>query len=233
MAKIKVISGGMRAGKSEDIYRRYKRAKMAGMKVQVFKPDLDRRFSEDEVVSRDNNKVKCIAVPAENAEYILSVLEEDVKLVIIDEAQFFKPRLTATVNEGTYIGGAAKNLQNISDKTCVVTEYYPIVDVVQELFDRGIDIVIEGLDMDSERKPFGAMPALMAIATECKKIHAICEVCHNSAMYSYAGFDKKEQVALGDTEYTALCPECYKKLKNGKRLKVTTLDDGEVVKVIE
>lgn len=205
---IKVITGCMKSGKSEEIIRRFKRAEISCMKVQLFKPDQDRRFDESSIVSRDRHKEKCIVVPAENAEYILSVLEPGVELVIIDEAQFFAPRIEEIERDGYVFPQTT----------------YPIVHVVQQISDMGAKVVVTGLDMDSNRVPFGPMPYLMAIADEVKKLHAVCEVCHGEAMYSFANFTKKEQVALGDTEYVALCRHCYNELQE---------DDCHLAKVKE
>lgn len=183
---IKVIAGCMKSGKSSEVLRKYKRAKIAGMKVQLFKPDIHRTFEEGQIVSRDDiEAADCTIIPAFNASYIISVLDDDTELVIIDEVQFFMP----------------------------LGDCYPIVEVVQKISDRGIDVIVSGLDMDSNKKPFGAMPYLLAIATEVKKIHAICEICHRPAMYTYACFKKDNQVAVEDkdSKYMALCDICHRK----------------------
>ena len=86
---IEIIAGGMFSGKSEELIRRLRRAVIARQRVQVFKPLLDDRFSTDEVVSRDERRLKAIAV-ATSAE-MLARVEIGVQVVGIDEIQFFDP----------------------------------------------------------------------------------------------------------------------------------------------
>ena len=87
---IEVICGSMFSGKTEELIRRLKRAKIAGQKVEIFKPRLDTRYAEREVVSHDANSV--LSFPVENSRRILE-LSEGVSVVGIDEAQFFDEEL--------------------------------------------------------------------------------------------------------------------------------------------
>ncbi|MEL6637957.1 MAG: thymidine kinase [Bacteroidota bacterium] len=87
---IEVICGSMFSGKTEELIRRLKRAKIAGQKVEIFKPRLDTRYAEREVVSHDANSV--LSIPVENSRRILE-LSEGVSVVGIDEAQFFDEEL--------------------------------------------------------------------------------------------------------------------------------------------
>jgi len=84
---IEVICGSMFSGKSEELIRRVKRAEIARQKVQVFKPAIDTRYKDREVVSHDGNKVSAYIV--EKAEDILTELLPDVQVIAIDEGQFF------------------------------------------------------------------------------------------------------------------------------------------------
>src|SRR5215210_6397248 len=86
---IEIIAGGMFSGKSEELIRRLRRAVIARQRVQVFKPLLDDRFSTDEVVSRDDRRLKAVAV-ATSAE-LMARVEIGVQVVGIDEVQFFDP----------------------------------------------------------------------------------------------------------------------------------------------
>jgi thymidine kinase len=83
---IEVIAGSMFSGKTEELIRRLKRAKIARMKVEIFKPALDTRYSVDEVVSHDENSI--LSTPVENSGNIM-LLTGDVDVIGIDEAQFF------------------------------------------------------------------------------------------------------------------------------------------------
>ena len=83
---IEVICGSMFSGKTEELIRRMKRAQFANLKVEIFKPSIDVRYSEEEVVSHDANAIQ--STPVESAQNIL-LLTADVDVVGIDEAQFF------------------------------------------------------------------------------------------------------------------------------------------------
>ena len=83
---IEVICGSMFSGKTEELIRRMKRAQFANLKVEIFKPSIDVRYSEEEVVSHDANAIQ--STPVESAQNIL-LLASDVDVVGIDEAQFF------------------------------------------------------------------------------------------------------------------------------------------------
>ena len=87
---IEVVCGGMFSGKTEELIRRAKRAHIAGQKVVVVKPALDKRYSEDEVVSHNETALPSILV--DTADQIV-LLTSDAKVVCIDEAQFFDERV--------------------------------------------------------------------------------------------------------------------------------------------
>lgn len=171
---IEVITGCMFSGKTEELIRRLRRAKFAGLEVEIFKPSLDSRYSETRVVSHDDKSI--VSTPVDNPSAIL-LLAGIVEVVGIDEAQFF-------------------------DNS--------IVDVCNKLANDGIRILIAGLDMDFMGKPFGPMPALLAIAEYVTKIHAICMRCGNLANYSYRKSDEAQVVLLGEKNlYEPLCRKCY------------------------
>lgn len=87
---IEVICGSMFSGKTEELLRRLKRAKIARQKVEIFKPAIDVRYSEEEVVSHDKNSI--LSTPVEHSSNIL-LLSSDIEVVGVDEAQFFDPGL--------------------------------------------------------------------------------------------------------------------------------------------
>lgn len=84
---IEVITGSMFSGKSEELIRRVKRAKIARQTVQVFKPMLDNRYSEEEVVSHNGEKVRAVGV--DSAAAVLAAARPETEVVAIDEVQFF------------------------------------------------------------------------------------------------------------------------------------------------
>ena len=171
----------MFSGKTEELIRRLKRAKFAKQNVQIFKPCIDVRYSEDEVVSHDSHSINStpISSPAKMLE-----ISEDVQVVGIDEAQFF-------------------------DES--------IIEVVQTLANRGVRVIIAGLDTDFLGKPFGPMPALMAVAEDIQKVHAICVRCGSPANHSHRLSKSAELVVLGETDiYEPLCRHCYNEAVKAK-----------------
>jgi thymidine kinase len=171
---IEVITGSMFSGKTEELIRRLRRAQFAGLKVEIFKPSLDNRYSETRVVSHDDKSI--ISTPVDNASAIL-LFAGDVNVVGIDEAQFFDSS---------------------------------IIEVCNTLADNGVRVVVAGLDMDFMGKPFGPMPALLAVAEFVTKVHAICMRCGNLAQYSFRKSEESQVVLLGEKNlYEPLCRDCY------------------------
>ena len=174
--RIEVVCGSMFSGKTEELIRRMRRAKFAKQKVEIFKPSIDTRYSDIEVVSHDQTSIK--STPVDTSSSIL-LLSSDIDVVGIDEAQF--------LDDG-------------------------LVDVCNELANRGVRVIIAGLDMDFKGNPFGPMPALCAIADEVTKVHAICVRCGALAYLSHRLVHNDKQVLLGEKmEYEPLCRDCYQK----------------------
>jgi thymidine kinase len=94
VGSIEVIAGSMFSGKTEELIRRLKRAKIARQKVEIFKPSIDVRFSQSEVVSHDENSIH--STPVGNSANIL-LLTGNVDVIGIDEAQFFDKGLVEVV----------------------------------------------------------------------------------------------------------------------------------------
>ena len=174
--RIEVVCGSMFSGKTEELIRRMKRAKFAKQKVEIFKPSIDTRYSDEDVVSHDQNSIH--STPIESSGSLL-LLASDIDVVGIDEAQFFDNGL---------------------------------VEVCNELANRGIRVIVAGLDMDFKGIPFGPIPALCAIADEVTKVHAICVRCGALAYVSHRLISTDRRVLLGEKdEYEPLCRECYQK----------------------
>jgi thymidine kinase len=88
---IEVVCGSMFSGKTEELIRRVRRAKIARQKVQVFKPALDTRYAVEKVTSHDGLGTE--AVPVDSSQAILSLIEPATTVVAIDEVQFFGPEV--------------------------------------------------------------------------------------------------------------------------------------------
>jgi thymidine kinase len=88
---IEVIVGSMFSGKSEELIRRLRRAQIARQKVQIFKPVIDRRFSDDHIVSHSEMRIESCAVPSSRA--LLDAVATETEVIGIDEGQFFDQEL--------------------------------------------------------------------------------------------------------------------------------------------
>lgn len=171
---VEVICGSMFSGKTEELIRRLKRAQFANQKIAIFKPTTDNRYSAVDVVSHDLHSISSTPVSSPSA---MLDLASDVKVVGVDEAQFFD---------------------------------HTLVEVVQTLANRGIRVIVAGLDTDYLGHPFGPMPSLMAIAEDVQKVHAICVKCGALANHSHRLSDSKKLVVLGEKDfYEPLCRQCY------------------------
>jgi thymidine kinase len=94
---IEVICGSMFSGKSEELIRRLRRAQIAKQRVQIFKPKLDTRFSEDHIISHSDMKIKSQLVTG--APDILTAVDSRTQVVGIDEGQFFDAELVSVCNK--------------------------------------------------------------------------------------------------------------------------------------
>ena len=178
--RIEVICGSMFSGKTEELIRRMKRAEIARQKVEIFKPSIDTRYAEQDVVSHEGKVIP--STPVDSSASIL-LLSADTDVVGIDEAQFFDENL---------------------------------IDVCNELANRGTRVIVAGLDLDFKGIPFGPIPQLCAIADDVTKVHAICVHCGAQAYISHRTIDEEKRVLLGEqTIYEPLCRSCYQKALKG------------------
>jgi len=143
---IEVITGSMFSGKTEELIRRLRRARIAKQRIQVFKPSLDTRYGSDRVTSHSGTEFE--AKPVGSAREIGGQIEEETTVVAVDEAQFLDAELAS---------------------------------VLHELADRGLRVIVAGLDTDFRGEPFGPMPELMAEAEKVDKLQAICMICGEPA----------------------------------------------------
>jgi thymidine kinase len=85
-----------------------------------------------------------------------------------------------------------------------------LVDLVNDLADRGVRVIVAGLDQDYLRRPFGPMPGILALAEYVDKMHAVCVRCGAPAHYSQRIAGGQDQLQVGDAEsYEARCRRCY------------------------
>ncbi len=171
---IEVISGSMFSGKTEELIRRIRRAQYAKLDVVVFKPTLDTRYHDQDVISHDSNSIP--SIPVERASDI-PPLCTTTKVIGIDEAQFFDDELPEVCNQ---------------------------------LANQGIRVIVAGLDMDFKGRPFGPVPALLAIAEHVTKVYAVCVRCGAPANYSFRITKHDQKLLLGEKEsYEPRCRACF------------------------
>lgn len=172
---VEVIVGSMFSGKTEELIRLLRRAEIAKQPVQVFKPAIDNRYSEDHVASHNKSSRPSIAI--ESAAEIYRHLLPETRVIGIDEGQFFDDEL---------------------------------MDVVNDLADRGLRVIIAGLDMNWKGEPFHPMPELMAIADSVTKLRAVCVVCGSQASRTQRLIkDTSEVLVGGATAYESRCRSCF------------------------
>jgi len=172
---IEVIVGCMFSGKSEELIRRLRRAQIARQRVQIFKPIIDTRFSDDHIVSHSDMRIQSEAVAT--SRLLLDRVGPDAEVVGIDEGQFFDLELPMVCNT---------------------------------LADRGVRVIVAGLDQDYLGKPFEPMPQLLAIAEYITKTHAICMVCGNPASHTQRLVASGDRVLVGASGlYEARCRACF------------------------
>lgn len=146
---VEVICGPMFAGKSEELVRRVRRARLAGLEVEVVNHALDARHGTGHVASHSGVSVESRTAPDVTA--LRSLLEgRSPDLVAIDEAQFFGPAL---------------------------------VEVVDELAARGSTVIVAGLSVTFDGRPFEPLPTLMATAEVVTRLTAVCAVCGGEAVF--------------------------------------------------
>lgn len=177
MGDINVFTGPMKCGKTQKILDEAQRQQIAGKDIKVFKPNVDDRFSNAEVVSRKGYKTEAIGINE-----VDEIKNYDADVYVIDEFQFLKGNLA--------------ELYNLAKK--------------------GKKFYIAGLNLTSERKPFGKMGELLCMSDNVQMLTSVCEVCRNdNAIYTYyKGENKSSDVLVGEDCYIPVCRKCYEKLLN-------------------
>lgn len=181
MGDINVYTGPMKCGKTQKILDEAQRQKIAGKNVKIFKPSIDDRFSNNNVVARNGHKQEAI-----NINTIDEIKNYDADVYVIDEFQFLNGNL----------------------------------DELYKLTKKGKKFFIAGLNLTSERKPFGEMGELLCMSDNVKMLTAVCEKCKSEeAIFTYyKGKDKSNDILVGDEDfYIPVCRKCYEELINSKR----------------
>ncbi len=174
---LEVITGPMFSGKSEELIRRLKRARIARQRVGCFKPDIDLRYHRTAIASHSEQTHEA-AVVTPNASRLREELFETglidaVEVIGVDEVQFF--------DEG-------------------------ILALTMELVHLGKRVILAGLDTTFANEPFGPVPALMALADRVTKLNAVCMTCGQPAIHTQRLGASQELVVVGAAGlYEARC----------------------------
>jgi len=189
--KLEVITGCMFSGKTEELIRRLERVRIARKVIVLFKPTIDNRYSERAVVTHYGREFSAHLLPP--GEESFSALERIVGRDAIDAATVI------AFDEGNFFSGKLPGL-------------------CEDLVARGKRVIVAGLDLTFAGEPFGPMPALMALADDVDKLHAVCVKCGGEATRSQRLIDGKPAPAsdavikVGGTEfYEARCRSCYER----------------------
>lgn len=179
---IEVITGPMFAGKTEELLRRVKRLEYAKQNIVVFKPLIDNRYAENEVVSHNKNRTRSVNIS--QAKEIFEYVDKNTDVVAIDEIQF------------------------LDEEAVRICEF---------LADKGIRVIVSGLDREFRGEPFSFMPKLLAIAEYVTKLTAVCVKCGVPATRTQRIVNGKPAryndpiVLIGAEEsYEARCRKCHK-----------------------
>ncbi len=187
---LEVICGCMFAGKTEELIRRINVLSFARKNILVFKPAIDDRYSDCEIVSHAGTKVPSIVV--HQARDILDNITEETEVVAIDEGNFF-------------------------DKE--------IVDVCELLANKGIRVMVAGLDKDFRGEAFGVLPELLTRAEFVTKLTAVCTKCGAPATRTQRLVDGKPAsfndpiLLVGALDhYEPRCRHCHEVLDKPKEI---------------
>jgi thymidine kinase len=167
----------MFSGKTEELLRRTKRARLARQPVLLFKPRVDDRYDAVKVVSHEG--LDADAIPVSTGAEILERVRASpgTAVVGVDEVQFFDDA---------------------------------IVSAVESLAAARVRVIVAGLDQDWRGRPFGPVPALMAIAEYVTKLHAVCARCGAPGTRSQRLVAAEGQLFVGGaTEYEPRCRACF------------------------
>jgi thymidine kinase len=177
IGRIEIITGPMFSGKSEELIRRLKRARIAKQRVACYKPDIDLRYHRTAIASH-SSQTHDASVVTPNSDRLREDLFADGKInevdvIGLDEVQFFD-------ND--------------------------VIPLALELVHLGKRVILAGLDTTFANEPFGPVPNLMALADEVTKLSAVCMTCGQPAIHTQRLGQSQELVVVGAAGlYEARC----------------------------
>ncbi|MBS1800534.1 MAG: thymidine kinase [Acidobacteria bacterium] len=177
IGRIEIITGPMFSGKSEELIRRLKRARIARQRVACYKPDIDLRYHRTAIASH-SSQTHDASVVTPNSDRLREDLFSngkigEVDVIGLDEVQFFD-------ND--------------------------VIPLALELVHLGKRVILAGLDTTFANEPFGPVPNLMALADEVTKLSAVCMTCGAPAIHTQRLGQSQELVVVGAAGlYEARC----------------------------
>lgn len=175
---IEVVCGSMFSGKTEELIRRLNRARIARLRVEIFKPGIDTRYSEEDVVSHNSNAIR--SIPVENADQIL-FYANDVDVVGIDEAQFFGNNLCEVcqqlANQGIRVIVAGLDMDFLGKPFGPIPTLMAIAEDVTKV--HAICMRCGSLAQYSYRK---IVSDKLVVLGETESYEPLCRSCYNKAM---------------------------------------------------
>ena len=202
---LELIIGPMFAGKSSTIIQRIKRAEVIGIKSFIVTSNIDTRYpnlsSRTSVLDdKLGNDVECVTTHYDtNTNLVKTHDKETVQAVGLENLK--EMTLFAAFQQAKLI---------IIEEAQFFEGLYDMVKNLVEVYKR--DVIVVGLDGDSDRKPFGEILQLVPLADTITKLTALCKRCSDGtpALFTYSTAKKSTQVCVGDaTAYEALCRKHY------------------------
>lgn len=185
---IEVVCGSMFSGKTEELVRRCKRAQIGRQKVQVFKPRIDDRYSKDHVQSHDANRIA--STPVDHSRQILELVDDNTRVVGIDEAQFFDEGIIEVANKLAYRG--------------------------MRVICAGLDMDFRGKPFG----PMPQLLAIAESVTKLSAICVVCGSQASRTQRTVGNLDSSATVAVGAKEmYEARCRFCHEPESHGQHPK--------------
>jgi thymidine kinase len=182
---IEVVCGSMFSGKTEELVRRCKRAQIGRQKVQVFKPRIDDRYSKDHVQSHDANRIA--SIPVDHSRQILELVDDNTRVVGIDEAQFFDEGIIEVANKLAYRG--------------------------MRVICAGLDMDFRGKPFG----PMPQLLAIAESVTKLSAICVVCGAQASRTQRTVGNLDPGATVAVGAKEmYEARCRFCHEPENHGQ-----------------
>jgi thymidine kinase len=175
---VEVITGSMFSGKTEELIRRLRRAQFAGLKVEIFKPSLDNRYSENRVVSHDEKSI--VSTPVDNSAAIL-LMAGNVDVIGIDEAQFFDNSIVDVCNKladnGVRVVVAGLDMDFMGNPFGPIPALLSVSEYITKV--HAICMRCGSLAQYSFRKSDEAQVVLLG---EKDKYEPLCRDCYNKAL---------------------------------------------------